>query len=64
MTNSHTATILPSVTVGENSVVGAGSVVTKNIPPETVVKGIPAKPMMTRQGYETKRKAFIEARKT
>jgi hypothetical protein len=25
-----------------------------------VVKGIPAKPMMTRQEYEDKRKAFIE----
>jgi len=57
-------TILPSITAGENSVIAAGSVVTKDIPPETVVKGIPAKPMMTRQEYETKRKAFIEARKT
>jgi len=57
-------TILPSVTVGENSVVAAGSVVTKDIPPEIVVKGMPAKIMMTRQEYETKRKAFIEARKT
>ena len=57
-------TVLPSVTVGENSVVAAGSVVTKDVPPETVAKGIPAKLMMTRQGYETNRKAFIEARKT
>ncbi|MCW3994356.1 MAG: N-acetyltransferase [Candidatus Bathyarchaeota archaeon] len=56
-------TILPNVTVGENSVIAAGSVVTKDIPPETVVKGIPAKSMMTRQEYETKRKAFITARK-
>ncbi|MEM2911708.1 MAG: acyltransferase [Candidatus Bathyarchaeia archaeon] len=57
-------TILPNVTVHENSVIAAGSVVTKDIPPNTVVKGIPAKPMMTRQEYENKRKAFIEARKT
>ena len=56
-------TILPSITVGENSVIAAGSVVTKNIPPETVVKGIPAEPMMTRREYEMKRKAFIKARK-
>jgi acetyltransferase-like isoleucine patch superfamily enzyme len=55
--------ILPNVTVHENSVVAAGSIVTKDVPPETVVKGIPAKPMMTRQEYEDKRKAFIEARK-
>ncbi|MEM3700275.1 MAG: DapH/DapD/GlmU-related protein [Candidatus Bathyarchaeia archaeon] len=57
-------TILPNVTVHENSVIAAGSVVTKDVPPETVVKGIPAKPMMTRQEYETKRKTFIETRKT
>ena len=57
-------TILPNVTVHENSVIAAGSVVTKDVPPETVVKGVPAKPMMTRQEYETKRRAFIEARKT
>jgi len=56
-------TILPNVTVDENSVVAAGSVVTKNVLPETVVKGIPAKPMTTRQEYETRRKAFIKAKK-
>lgn len=36
-------TILPGVTVGENSVVAAGSVVTKNVAPNTVVAGVPAK---------------------
>jgi acetyltransferase-like isoleucine patch superfamily enzyme len=35
--------ILPGVTVGENAVVGAGSVVTKNIPAFTVACGNPAK---------------------
>jgi acetyltransferase-like isoleucine patch superfamily enzyme len=57
-------TILPNVTVHKKAVIAAGSVVTKNVPPETVVKGIPAKPMMTRQEYEAKRKEFMEARKT
>jgi acetyltransferase-like isoleucine patch superfamily enzyme len=57
-------TILPNVTVHEDSIIAAGSVVTKDVPPETVVKGVPAKPMMTRREYENKRKAFIEARKT
>jgi len=57
-------TILPSVTIGKNSVIAAGSVVTKDILTETVVKGIPAKLMMTRREYEIKRKTFIEARKT
>ncbi len=35
--------ILPGVTVGENSVVAAGSVVTKNVPDNVVVAGVPAR---------------------
>ena len=37
------ATILPGVTIGENAVVGAGSVVTKNVEANTIVAGNPAK---------------------
>lgn len=37
------ATILPGVTIGENSIVGAGSVVTKDVPDNTIVAGNPAK---------------------
>lgn len=37
------ATILPGVTVGENAVVGAGAVVTKDVEANTVVGGNPAK---------------------
>lgn len=37
------ATIVGGVTVGENSVVAAGSVVTKHVPPNTLVGGNPAK---------------------
>lgn len=37
------ATILPGVTVGENAVVAAGAVVSKDVPDNTVVGGIPAK---------------------
>lgn len=37
------ATILPGVTVGENSVVGAGSVVTHDVEPNTIVAGNPAR---------------------
>jgi acetyltransferase-like isoleucine patch superfamily enzyme len=37
------ATIIGGVTVGENSVVAAGSVVTRNVPPNSLVGGNPAK---------------------
>jgi acetyltransferase-like isoleucine patch superfamily enzyme len=37
------ATILCNVTVGENAIVGAGSVVTKSVPANTVVAGNPAR---------------------
>lgn len=39
------AIILCGVTIGENAMVGAGSVVTKDVPPNTVVAGNPAKPV-------------------
>jgi len=37
------ATILCGITIGENSIVGAGSVVTKDVPANTIVAGVPAK---------------------
>lgn len=37
------ATILPGITIGENAVIGAGSVVTKDVPDNTTVYGVPAK---------------------
>ncbi len=41
------ATILCGITIGENALVGAGAVVTKNVPPNTVVAGSPAKVIKT-----------------
>ena len=37
------STIMCGITIGENSIVGAGAVVTKDVPPNTVVAGVPAK---------------------
>ncbi|GAB6282675.1 MAG: acyltransferase [Ignavibacterium sp.] len=37
------STIMCGVTVGENAIVGAGAVVTKNVPANTIVAGVPAK---------------------
>ena len=37
------AVVLPGITIGDNSVVGAGSIVTKDVPPNAIVAGNPAK---------------------
>jgi acetyltransferase-like isoleucine patch superfamily enzyme len=37
------ATILANTSIGENAIVGAGSVVTKDVPPNTIVAGNPAR---------------------
>jgi UDP-2-acetamido-3-amino-2,3-dideoxy-glucuronate N-acetyltransferase len=55
-------TILPDVTVGEHAVIGGGSVVTKNVPPRSVLAGVPAHIVMTLEEYETKREVFIAER--
>jgi acetyltransferase-like isoleucine patch superfamily enzyme len=41
------ATILSKVTIGENAIIGAGSVVTKDVPPNTIVAGNPARVLRT-----------------
>jgi len=35
--------VLPGVTIGKNSVIGAGSVVTRDIPPDVLATGVPAR---------------------
>ncbi|MGD1835071.1 MAG: acyltransferase [Nitrososphaeraceae archaeon] len=48
--------IKPGVTIGKNAVVGMGSVVTKDVKPNTVVIGHPAKTKYTRKEYDEKKK--------
>jgi len=47
----HRATLLPGVTIGPNAIVAAGSVVTKDVPPNTVAGGVPAKVLMDMDTY-------------
>ncbi len=50
--------LIAGVEVGEEAVVAAGSIVTRNVPPRTVVMGSPAKPVMTREEYEEKKRKY------
>ncbi len=37
------STIMCGITIGENSIIGAGAVVTKDVPPNSIAAGVPAK---------------------
>ncbi len=55
------AVIKAGVTIGKNSVVGMGAVVTKDVPPNVVVIGVPAKKKYSREDYDKKRKEWLDS---
>jgi acetyltransferase-like isoleucine patch superfamily enzyme len=55
--------VLPGVTIGRGAIVTAGSVVTKSIPPKTMVQGNPAQPIATAEiplGLHVSVKEFVK----
>lgn len=49
----YEAVILSGVTIGDGAIVGARAVVTKDVPPYTIVAGVPARPIRKRFDEET-----------
>ena len=55
------AVIKAGITVGKNSVVAMGSVVTRDVPENVVVMGSPATIRKTREEYDKKQKEWLES---
>jgi len=52
------AVLMPGVTIGKGSIVGAGAVVTKDVPPFAIVVGAPAKFLRWRIGFDPKNESI------
>jgi acetyltransferase-like isoleucine patch superfamily enzyme len=48
------AILFPNIRIGKNSIVGAGSVVISNVPPNTIAMGVPARPFGAVDKYKKK----------
>lgn len=53
---ARNCTVLKGVTIGDNTIVGYGSVVTKSTPPNSVIAGVPAKVICSIEDYYLKRR--------
>lgn len=60
MSFGENVTILKGVTIGDNCFIGAGSIVSKDIPANSIAVGAPCKVIMTLEDYYQKRLAISE----
>jgi acetyltransferase-like isoleucine patch superfamily enzyme len=57
--------VLEGVRIGRNTIIGAGSVVTHEIPPDSVAAGSPCEPIMSiDEYYEKRKKRYVQEAKT
>lgn len=56
------ALVLPGVAIGDDVVIAAGAVVTRDIPPGLVVAGVPARRISTTQDLDSRRQQLLASR--